>query len=93
MLATHTRKHALAYTCLWSLRWEVLYALVPKFLLVGLNLSQAYLIQGAVDVLQDNGSGFLGLRYGLVGGFAVVYLGLAVRFSEYFYILEISEVC
>lgn len=66
--------------CTWSLRWELLAISIPKFCHVALSLSQAYLVQYAVNWFtemqgprHDSNTG-----YGLIDAFAFAYLGLAV---------------
>jgi ATP-binding cassette subfamily C (CFTR/MRP) protein 1 len=55
--------------------------MVPKFCYVALSLSQTYLIQSAVDYVQDADSTDSNPGYGLIGAFALVYIGLAVSRS------------
>ncbi|CAN8102283.1 unnamed protein product [Discula destructiva] len=71
-----TRKHALALACIWSLRWDVLVIYVPRLLYAALSISQVYLIQDVVAFVESKSSDSTG--YGLLGGFAFVYVGLAV---------------
>lgn len=72
------RKHALAFVCTWSLRWDVLAIFVPKFCYVALSLSQTYLIQAAVNYVAETGSNDWNNGYGLVAAFGFLYIGLAV---------------
>ncbi|KAK8062961.1 P-loop containing nucleoside triphosphate hydrolase protein [Apiospora hydei] len=71
------RKHALVLACVWSLRWEILLTLVPKFLVVGLMVSQTFLIQDAVHYIQGDPNDGDNNGYGLIGAFAFVYIGFA----------------
>ena len=65
-----------------SLRWEILIIFIPRFLYVGLSISQAYLIQDAVRFVQGSDKpGSISTGYGLIGAFAFVYIGLAVGFG------------
>lgn len=66
----------MAWACVSSLRWEVLAILVPRLLYTALTISQVYLIKDAVAFVQGAGQDNKG--YGLIGGFALVYVGLAV---------------
>ncbi|KAH8200182.1 hypothetical protein TruAng_005630 [Truncatella angustata] len=47
-------------------------------LLVGLSFGQTYLIQDAVNYVQTVDTRPMGEGYGLLGGFALVYVGLAI---------------
>ncbi|KAK6858071.1 multidrug resistance-associated protein [Apiospora arundinis] len=76
-------KHALALACIWSLRWEILMTLVPKFLVVGLMVSQTFLIQDAVHFIQSDPSNGNNDGYGLIGAFGFVYISLAITTGWY----------
>jgi len=67
----------LARACVFSLRWEVLMIYIPKLCYAALSVSQVFLIQHAVKFVQGSQSKSAG--YGLIGAFALVYIGLAVR--------------
>lgn len=49
---------------------------VPRVIYAALTISQVYLIQNAVAFVEGNEPTSTG--YGLLGGFAFVYIGLAV---------------
>ncbi|KAI1841484.1 hypothetical protein JX266_012324 [Neoarthrinium moseri] len=70
------KRYALARACVWSLRWEVFVIYIPKICYAALSIAQVYLIQNAVTFVQGSVSASTG--YGLIGGFALVYIGLAV---------------
>ncbi|KAI1128647.1 P-loop containing nucleoside triphosphate hydrolase protein [Nemania abortiva] len=72
------RRHALALAAMLTFRWEVLLITFPKLAYVALSLSQPFLIQEAVSYVQTAESGDNDVGYGLIGGFALVYTGLAV---------------
>ncbi|KAI0407428.1 P-loop containing nucleoside triphosphate hydrolase protein [Xylaria palmicola] len=73
------RKHALAVATVLTFRWEVFLIVFPKLAYVALSLSQPFLIQEAVGFVQSTGtSENSNLGYGLIGGFALVYIGLAI---------------
>ncbi|KAI1272257.1 P-loop containing nucleoside triphosphate hydrolase protein [Xylaria sp. FL0933] len=73
------RKHALALATVLTFRWEVLLIVFPKLAYVALSLSQPFLIQEAVSFVQNTQtSNSNDIGYGLIGGFALVYTGLAV---------------
>lgn len=67
---------------MWSLRWEILGIYVPKLCYAALSVSQVYLIQNAVTYVQ--GAESVNKGYGLIGAFALVYTGFAVRCERLF---------
>lgn len=70
---------ALVLTTVLTFRWEVLFIAFPKLVWVALSLSQPFLIQEAVSFVQSAETGGNdNVGYGLIGGFALVYTGLAV---------------
>ncbi|KAI0124180.1 P-loop containing nucleoside triphosphate hydrolase protein [Xylariales sp. AK1849] len=73
-----SRKHALAMSSTWSLRWEVLAVSVPKFCFVALSISQTYLIQAAVKYVEEADSPDSNTGYGLIAAFGLVYIGSAI---------------
>lgn len=73
-------KHALAWASVLSLKWDILVIFIPKLCHAALSISQVYLIQDAVQFVQGAESESTG--YGLLGGFAAVYVGLAVSRTE-----------
>jgi ATP-binding cassette, subfamily C (CFTR/MRP), member 1 len=78
IVGNQKRKHALAFVCTWSLRWEVLVIFLPKICYVALNLSQTYLIQAVVLYTAESDQNDWNNGYGLIAAFALVYVGLAV---------------
>lgn len=66
---------------MWSLRWEILVIYIPKLCYAALSISQVYLIQNAVTYVQ--GAEPINKGYGLIGAFAIVYTGFAVRYGEF----------
>ncbi|KAI1313225.1 P-loop containing nucleoside triphosphate hydrolase protein [Xylaria venustula] len=73
------KRHALALATVWTFRWEEFLIALPKLAYVGLSLSQPFLIREAVSFVQNTETGNDGnVGYGLIGGFALVYISLAV---------------
>lgn len=82
-LGNQKRRHALAYACIWSLRWDIAAIVVPKFCSVGFSISQAYIVKSAVEFVNATGneSASPNHGYGLIGAFGLVYFGLAVSYA------------
>ncbi|KAK8054682.1 hypothetical protein PG994_009749 [Apiospora phragmitis] len=74
---SNRRSGWLRRACVWSLRWEILMNLVPKFFVVGLMTSQTFLIQDAVQYIQADPSDGNNNGYGLIGASAFVYISFA----------------
>ncbi|KAI0508944.1 P-loop containing nucleoside triphosphate hydrolase protein [Xylaria bambusicola] len=73
------RTHALALATVLTFRWDVLLIVFPKLAYVALSLSQPFLIREAVSFVQNTQSeNNNDIGYGLIGAFALVYIGLAV---------------
>lgn len=73
------RKYALAFETLTVLRWDILSIMLPRFLLVALSVAQPFLINEAVNYVESSSIGSKNTGYGLIGAFAFVYIGTAVR--------------
>ncbi|KAK2608594.1 hypothetical protein QQS21_002820 [Conoideocrella luteorostrata] len=76
-------KYALALSCARSLPLELAKIVLPKFAVVGLSVSQAFLIKSAVEYVQgfDDDTKSTDVKnygYGLIGAFFLVYFGLAL---------------
>ncbi|TGJ88504.1 hypothetical protein E0Z10_g256 [Xylaria hypoxylon] len=72
-------RHALAFATVLAFRQEVLLIVFPKLAYVALSLSQPFLIQKAVSFVQNTRTeNNNDVGYGLIGGFALVYIGLAI---------------
>ncbi|KAI0858183.1 P-loop containing nucleoside triphosphate hydrolase protein [Xylaria cubensis] len=72
-------RHALALATVMTFRWEVFLIIFPKLTYVALSLSQPFLIQEAVSFVQNaEATDSNNIGYGLIGGFALVYIGLAI---------------
>lgn len=51
---------------------------------MGLSLAQPYLVSAAINYI-DNAALAKSYGYGLIGAYAIVYLGIAVRAVTFFY--------
>ena len=72
-------KHDLFWVTLRCLRWEILIIALPRVAFLALQIAQPFLIADAVLFVQtspDQTSQNTG--YGLIGGFAFVFIGSAV---------------
>lgn len=76
-------KYALLRTFCWHYRSAILAGVPPKLAYVGFEFAQPFLIQRVLDFL--DGAYELGERrstaYGLIGAYAIVYIGIAVTYT------------
>jgi len=73
------RKPMLFLTTLNVLRWELLSIALPRVGMIGLSISQPYLVSNALRFLSmPSGEATTNLGYGLIGAFAFVFIGSAV---------------
>lgn len=79
--ATRTRKNpSIFLTILRVLKWELLGITPPRVAMIGLTISQPFLISNALRFLQmPTGEATTNLGYGLIGAFSLVFVGSAVR--------------
>lgn len=76
--ANYKRKHCLTYATLRTFAPELATAFVPRIGLMGLSLAQPYLVSAAINYI-DNANLPKSYGYGLIGAYAITYLGIAVR--------------
>lgn len=75
------RKASLFLNTIWILKFEIANIVIPRLATVGLIISQPFLVSQALRFLampKDKHSDNIG--YGLIGAFAFVFIGSAVRF-------------
>ncbi|KAI1176082.1 P-loop containing nucleoside triphosphate hydrolase protein [Nemania sp. FL0916] len=77
-ICNQKKRYALAIATVWTFQWEVFLIAFPKLAYVALSLSQPFLIQEAVSFVQNSEPRDKNVGYGLIGGFALVYTGLAI---------------
>ncbi|OAA65704.1 ABC transporter [Niveomyces insectorum RCEF 264] len=78
----HQRKHCLTTATLKTFFPELAMAFFPRLGLLGLNLAQPYLVNSAIRFI-DNKNAPKSDGYGLIGGYAVCYLGIALTTRWY----------
>jgi ATP-binding cassette subfamily C (CFTR/MRP) protein 1 len=64
------------------LKWDILSIALPRVGMIGLSISQPYLVSSALRFLSSPSSeADASLGYGLIGAFAFVFIGSAVSDS------------
>lgn len=73
------KKPSLFLTTIKILKWELLSISLPRIAMIGLSISQPPLISNALRFLSmPGGESTMNLGYGLIGAFALVFIGSAV---------------
>jgi len=57
---------------------ELSFAFFPRVVLMGLSLSQPYLVNASITYISLHAIKPVQYGYGLIGGYALCYLGIAV---------------
>ncbi len=81
--AKKDHKYALFWAIVKCLRWEVAGLALPRLCLVALSMAQPFMISRAVAVLQLPDPFSLDMGYGLIGAFALVFIGSALMKAAY----------
>jgi hypothetical protein len=72
-------KHSLLLASLQYYLWSILAGVLPRALQVGFVFAQPFLVDTTVSWIQDaEGPNVQNEGYGLIGAFAIVYIGIAV---------------
>ena len=73
------KQHSLLFATLASMKGACFAPVVPRLFLILFTYSQPLLLQRMVDYLTGAGNQSKQLGWALVGAYAIVYLGIAVR--------------
>lgn len=66
--------------------WPLMLAAIPRLALIGFTFAQPFLITRILNLLgEDDGKTTLNAGYGLIGGAAIIYLGIAISKLHYDY--------
>lgn len=76
----YIKKHRLLFAMALTLKLRLLGAIVPRFCLIGFVVCQPLLLQRLVEFLH-NSSESQDIGYGLIGAYAIVFVGIAVSRS------------
>ncbi len=64
-------------------KWPLLWGFLPRLALVGLNFSQPFLINTAINLSAEPvNDQTTNIGYGLIGAYALVYIGIAVSYHH-----------
>ncbi|KHN96132.1 ABC transporter [Metarhizium album ARSEF 1941] len=82
--ANQEKEHSLFLTFLWHYRWALLSGTLPRLAYTGFSYSQPFLVERVLDfVSEDREPDSNKIAYGLIGAYAIVYVGLSLAFAVY----------
>ncbi|EEU44794.1 uncharacterized protein NECHADRAFT_96302 [Fusarium vanettenii 77-13-4] len=82
--ATRSKKPSLFFTTIRVLKWELLSITPPRLAMIALSISQPFLVSHALRFLTMPASeATMNLGYGLIGAFALVFIGSAIITAWY----------
>jgi len=71
-------------TLLRAYKAPIIYGILPRIILIALNFTQPFLINRAVNLsMQEINSGSTNAGYGMIGAYALVYIGIALATGQY----------
>lgn len=78
--AAQHKKHALFGVFLVHFKWDILAGVLPRLCYTGFNFAQPFLIARTLNLVRDQDTANAkNIGYGLIGAYAIVYIGIAVR--------------
>ena len=76
---TNKKGHSLFFLAFKVLKWPLLSVVFPRLCLIAFNFCQPFLITSAINLSdQPNNESTTHNGYGLIGAYALVYIGIAV---------------
>ncbi|PFH57820.1 hypothetical protein XA68_14537 [Ophiocordyceps unilateralis] len=82
--AGKSSEHSLAWTFVVHYKWCIFSGILPRLAYTGFSFSQPYLIQRVLDFTSEpENPNSRNISYGLVGAYAIVYIGLSLSFAIY----------
>lgn len=81
------RKHSLFNACASALMWPFFISAIPRIMLMGFKYSQPFLLRRTVGYVQEQANKKTNdIGWGLVGAYAIVYVGIAVFTAAYMHL-------
>ncbi|KJK82405.1 Multidrug resistance-associated protein [Metarhizium anisopliae BRIP 53293] len=82
--ANQETDHSLFMTFLWHYKWAFLAGTLPRLAYTGFSYSQPFLVERVLDfVSEDRAPDSKSTAYGLIGAYAIVYVGLSLSYAVY----------
>ena len=83
-----SREYALLAATWSALKWSLVVSGMPRLLLIGLRYAQPFLIQRTINYVADRENQASNIGWGLVGAYALVYVGQALLTAAYNHLLN-----
>ncbi|KAL2851369.1 P-loop containing nucleoside triphosphate hydrolase protein [Aspergillus pseudodeflectus] len=82
------RPNVLLLTWFWAYRWKLLPAAIPRLFMTGFTFAQPFLVTSAIRLaaspINEESNNH---AYGLIGAYALVYVGIAISTGQYEYLV------
>ncbi|KAG8410254.1 hypothetical protein J3458_017969 [Metarhizium acridum] len=79
-----SKKNALLWTFLLHYKWDLLAGVIPRLACIGFTFAQPFLLERVLDFTAEPvESSRREFAYGLIGAYAIVYIGKAATFTAY----------
>ncbi|KAH0592836.1 hypothetical protein MHUMG1_09481 [Metarhizium humberi] len=79
-----SKKNALLWTFLLHYKWDLLAGVIPRLACIGFTFAQPFLLERVLDFTAEPvESSRKEFAYGLIGAYAIVYIGKAATFTAY----------
>ena len=83
-----TNKYSLLMTVCSILKWDIIASGIPRAFLIGLTFAQPFLIRRTIDYVSSRSDQPGNVGWGLVGAYAIVYIGLALLTASSTYLIN-----
>jgi ATP-binding cassette, subfamily C (CFTR/MRP), member 1 len=83
-----SREYALLAATWSALKWSLIVSGIPRALLIGLKYAQPFLIQRTINYVADRENQPSNVGWGLVGAYAIIYVGQALLTAAYNHLLN-----
>jgi ATP-binding cassette subfamily C (CFTR/MRP) protein 1 len=86
--AKKSREYALIAATWSALKWSLIVSGIPRLLLIGIKYAQPFLIQRTINYVADRENQPSNVGWGLVGAYAIIYVGQALLTAAYNHLLN-----
>lgn len=84
LAADKSGKTALLWVFIRHYKWDLLAGVLPRLAYVGFTFAEPFLVKRVLDfTVEPDGPNTRNFGYGLIGAYALVHIGKAVRCSSY----------
>lgn len=81
--ADQEKVHSLTWVFLKFYKWPILAGVLPRACRIAFRFAQPFLVQRTINYMSESdGPNTRNIGYGLIGAYALVYIGIAVGLSR-----------